>query len=71
MKLKPPRYYDSVFKRECADGNDDFSTWEDWEQLKERRKDCAGEYETQTRLLAMEKHRKLITKPLLRKMEAD
>jgi len=70
-KLQPPKYYDKIYQRICADNNDKFSTWEDWEILKKRRKENAGEYETTTRLMAIEKQKKLIVKPLLRKMEDD
>jgi hypothetical protein len=75
-KYQPPRYYDNFFKRLCADTaiiNDckieNEVLWQEFEELKERRKEKAGDWESSKRLHEKWKHKKLITKPLVRKME--
>ena len=69
-KIKLPRYYDKMYMRECADKNEEFGTWEDYEELKRNRKENIKE-ETDKRLRQKEIHKGLITKQLIRTYERN
>ena len=67
-KLKPPRYYDRLYMRDCADNEMEYATWQDYENIKENRKENQKDY-TQHELYEKWHHKKLITRALLRRFE--
>lgn len=67
-KYKPPKYYDRLYMRYCADKDEEYCTFEDYEEIKRKRKEMIKE-ETQKRLHEKCKHKKLITKTLIRSYE--
>jgi hypothetical protein len=70
IKQKLPKFYDRAYMRYLADNDEEYGTFEDWEAIKLKRKE-AVKNEDSVRGWQRAQHRKLITKPLIRRIENE
>lgn len=69
-RFKPPRYYDKLYLRDCSDNDQCYGTFEDWELIKEKRKEAKLENKlSMDELQLRRKYNKEITKTLIRSYE--